>query len=145
MSRRSLKEFSFGYSVPPGGQRRAKDGTNELIELELVEVGPTLKRMNPATDLHSVKGDTAPDPDQLYEPELEDIKERVRREMYALLSGSDQNQTPLGAARTGAPTAGGPHPPTEIACRPRAAPPVRPHEARGGARLGHRPDQQVTG
>ena len=94
MSRRSLKEFSFGYSVPPGGERRAKDGANELIELDLVEVGPTLKGMNPATELHSVKGDTAPDPDQLYEPELEDIRDRAQREMYALLSGSDQNQTP---------------------------------------------------
>ena len=55
MSRRSLKEFSFGYSVPSGGQRKADDGANELIEIDLYEVGPTLKGMNPATELHSVK------------------------------------------------------------------------------------------
>ena len=55
MSRRSLKEFSFGYSVPSGGQRKADDGANELIELDLYEIGPTLKGMNPATELHAVK------------------------------------------------------------------------------------------
>jgi HK97 family phage prohead protease len=55
MQRRSLKEFSFGYSVPDGGEKRAKDGANDLIEIELAEVGPTLKGMNPATELHSVK------------------------------------------------------------------------------------------
>jgi hypothetical protein len=47
--------FSFCYRVPVGGQRRAKDGANELRELELVELGPTLKGMNPATELHAVK------------------------------------------------------------------------------------------
>ena len=55
MSRRSLKEFSFGYSVPAGGEKRAKDGANDLLEIELAEVGPTLKGMNPATELHAVK------------------------------------------------------------------------------------------
>ena len=55
MERRSLKEFSFGYRVPVGGQRRAKDGANELRKIDLVEVGPTLKGMNPATELHAVK------------------------------------------------------------------------------------------
>ena len=56
MQRRSLKEFSFGYSVPSGGARKAEDGANELIEIDLYEIGPTLKGMNPATELHSVKG-----------------------------------------------------------------------------------------
>jgi HK97 family phage prohead protease len=55
MSRRSLKEFSFGYSVPAGGETRGKDGVNDLSEIELAEVGPTLKGMNPATELHAVK------------------------------------------------------------------------------------------
>jgi len=66
MSRRSLKEFSFGYAVPKGGERRAKDGANELTEIELAEVGPTLKGMNPATELHAVKTALdAPDAEQL--------------------------------------------------------------------------------
>jgi hypothetical protein len=55
MQRRSLKEFSFGYSVPKGGEKRAKDGANDLLQIDLAEVGPTLKGMNPATELHSVK------------------------------------------------------------------------------------------
>lgn len=55
MQRRSLKEFSFGYSIPKGGEKKAKDGANELLEIDLAEVGPTLKGMNPATELHAVK------------------------------------------------------------------------------------------
>jgi HK97 family phage prohead protease len=55
MARRSLKEFSFGYSVPAGGSRKARDGANELLEIDLAEVGPTLKGMNPSTELHAVK------------------------------------------------------------------------------------------
>lgn len=80
MSRRSLKEFSFGYSVPKGGERRAKDGANELLEIDLSEVGPTLKGMNPATELHAVKSalgvEDAPDPD-----ELRKESERLEREV----------------------------------------------------------------
>jgi HK97 family phage prohead protease len=105
MKRRSLKEFSFGYKVPPGGERRGKDGANELIEIDLVEVGPTLKGMNPATELHGVKADTVPDPrDQqvvpAVSPELEDIKARARREMYALLSGFDLGQDAANSSGT---------------------------------------------
>jgi len=55
MKRRSLKEFSFGYRVPRGGERAAKDGANELLEIDLVEIGPTLKGANPSTELHAVK------------------------------------------------------------------------------------------
>lgn len=55
MKRRSLKEFSFGYEIAENGSKRAKDGANELLDLDLAEVGPTLKGMNPATELHAVK------------------------------------------------------------------------------------------
>jgi len=55
MQRRSLKEFSFGYRVPSGGQRRGKDGANELYEIDLVELGPCLKGVNSQTELHAVK------------------------------------------------------------------------------------------
>jgi HK97 family phage prohead protease len=92
MSRRSLKEFSFGYKVPPGGQRRGKDGRNELVEIDLIEVGPTLKGMNPDTELHGVKGETVPNVDHLPEPaaspELAEVREQAHREMYTLLTGS---------------------------------------------------------
>lgn len=55
MKRRSVKEFSFGYQVPRGGEKRANDGANELHEISLFELGPTLKGMNPSTELHAVK------------------------------------------------------------------------------------------
>ncbi len=55
MKRRSLREHSFAYGIPKGGAAMTNDGVNELRELELFEVGPTLKGMNPDTELLSVK------------------------------------------------------------------------------------------
>jgi HK97 family phage prohead protease len=79
MARRSLREFSFGYSIPKGGEKRAKDGATDLLEIDLAEVGPTLKGMNPATELHAVKSalgvEEPPDPDVLRKE-----AERVARE-----------------------------------------------------------------
>lgn len=54
LSRRTIKEFSFAYEIPPGGARAAKDAT-DLIKVGLIEVGPTLKGMNPATALLNAK------------------------------------------------------------------------------------------
>jgi uncharacterized protein len=53
MKRRSLKEHSFGYEIRD--ERIAKDGANELLDLDLIEIGPTLKGMNPSTELLAVK------------------------------------------------------------------------------------------
>lgn len=50
---RRVREASFAYDVIK--ERRAADGANELIELDLIEVGPTLKGMNPMTQLLSAK------------------------------------------------------------------------------------------
>lgn len=44
---RRIKEFSFAYDVID--HRRGTDGANELVELGLIEVGPTLKGANPLT------------------------------------------------------------------------------------------------
>lgn len=55
MKSRRVKEFSFAYDVPAGGERRSSDGANDLVELEVIEVGPTLKGMNPVTQLIDVK------------------------------------------------------------------------------------------
>lgn len=55
MKRRQVKEFSFGYRVQD--ERPAKDGANELRELDIIEVGPTLKGANPDTQLLGVKSD----------------------------------------------------------------------------------------
>jgi HK97 family phage prohead protease len=95
MRRRSLREFSFGYTVPAGGSRRASDGANELHEIDLVEVGPTLKGMNPATELHGVKSDAGLDlavlPEKTRSPEYQTLKERARREIYALLTAPPED------------------------------------------------------
>lgn len=53
MAERRLREFSFAYDVI-----RAKPGAGgalDLLELDVIEVGPTLKGMNPATVLVSAK------------------------------------------------------------------------------------------
>lgn len=47
-------EYSFGYRVIR--ERKAADGANELLELEVSEFGPCLKGVNPATETISVKG-----------------------------------------------------------------------------------------
>ena len=54
MKRRSLKEHSFAYGRDVR-ERAAKDGANELLELDIIEIGPTLKGANPATELLAVK------------------------------------------------------------------------------------------
>jgi Escherichia/Staphylococcus phage prohead protease len=47
-------DWSFGYTIPEGGEKFA-DGVNEISEVELVEVGPTLKGANPEAQLQAVK------------------------------------------------------------------------------------------
>lgn len=47
MKERRLKEWSFAYDVVR--ERKASDGANELLELRIIEVGPTLKGANPLT------------------------------------------------------------------------------------------------
>lgn len=51
---RLLKGWSFGYTVPKGGQKRKKDA-NEVTEVDLIEVGPTLKGANPEAQLQEIK------------------------------------------------------------------------------------------
>ena len=59
MGSRLLKEFSFGYTVPAGGETKAQDGAYDLTEINLIEVGPTLKGVNPDTELLSLKSAVA--------------------------------------------------------------------------------------
>jgi uncharacterized protein len=47
MDRRVIKEASFAYDVVK--EKSADDGANDLLQLDLIEVGPCLKGMNPAT------------------------------------------------------------------------------------------------
>ena len=55
MKDRLLKGWSFGYTVPKGGQKRDKKGVNEVSEVDLFEVGPTLKGANPEAQLETIK------------------------------------------------------------------------------------------
>lgn len=61
MKDRLLKGWSFAYSVPKDGQKRGKDGVNEVSEVKLVETGPTLVGANPEATLQAVKA-VAEDP-----------------------------------------------------------------------------------
>lgn len=55
MSERLLKEFSFGFTVPQGGESRASDGAYDIKAVNLIEFGPCLKGVNPETELLVVK------------------------------------------------------------------------------------------
>lgn len=57
MERRTLKEFSFGYTVGEGGERKAQDGAYDLTKLGLIEFGPCLKGVNDSTELLAVKAE----------------------------------------------------------------------------------------
>lgn len=46
---RRVKEFSFAYDIEK--EKVAEDGANELLELNIIEAGPTLKGANPETEL----------------------------------------------------------------------------------------------
>jgi HK97 family phage prohead protease len=59
LKERRVKEASFAYDVVR--ERKSKDdGANELLELNLIEVGPTLKGANPETRLITAKSDDEP-------------------------------------------------------------------------------------
>ena len=70
--------WSFGYAIKR--QRAAPGGVTELLELDILEAGPTPMPMNTAAHTISVKGEQVPhnDPDQ--EPTHTEIEERLARE-----------------------------------------------------------------
>jgi len=71
LKQRRVKEFSFGYDVVDGGYvTQDEDEFFELRKLNLIEFGPTLKGMNPETQLLGTKSD-------------EDIRRIVREELAA--------------------------------------------------------------
>lgn len=67
LDRRRVKEFSFGYNLRDA--QKAKDGALDLLDIDLFEFGPTLKGMNPETELLAVKAlAAATDPVAVGEP-----------------------------------------------------------------------------
>lgn len=83
MKRRSLKEFSIGYTVPKGGERRAKDGANDISEIHLAECGPCLKGIDPKTELQAVKSALGSqlDPDTLRSRAAQFEREQEERQL----------------------------------------------------------------
>lgn len=71
LDQKRVKEFSFGYDVVDAGPVTV-DGVDawELRQLDLIEAGPTLRGMNPETQLLGTKSD-------------EDIRRIVREELAA--------------------------------------------------------------
>ena len=57
MERKSLAQFSFGYTIPAGGGAKALDGAFDLKKLNLVEIGPCLRGVNDQTQLLSIKSE----------------------------------------------------------------------------------------
>jgi HK97 family phage prohead protease len=53
LKRRRVREASFAYDIVR--EKRQNDGTTDLLELDIIEVGPTLKGMNPMTQLLAAK------------------------------------------------------------------------------------------
>jgi HK97 family phage prohead protease len=53
MEKRLVREFSFAYDVLD--EQKAADGANELLDLTLIEAGPTLKGANSETRLVAAK------------------------------------------------------------------------------------------
>ena len=51
---RRVRQWSFAYEVRD--EKRGQDGANNLIELDLIEAGATLKGANPMTDTLAAKG-----------------------------------------------------------------------------------------
>jgi HK97 family phage prohead protease len=50
MQRKTLNEASFAYDVKSeSGLKKGRDGANDIYEVDLLEVGPTLKGANPET------------------------------------------------------------------------------------------------
>jgi HK97 family phage prohead protease len=69
LAERVVSEFSFAYDVVD--EQKGSDGINELLELKILEAGPTLKGANPATQLISAKNiakiNTKAEPGELQE------------------------------------------------------------------------------
>lgn len=91
MSQRLIKEFSFGYTVAPGGEKKASDGAYDLTEVNLIEFGPCLKGVNPATQLLAVKSalaERAPRTKAYVELELEGTYEETQDALRDALGAS---------------------------------------------------------
>lgn len=93
MSRRRVKEFSFGYNLL---DKERTDDALELLELDLFEFGPTLKGMNPETELLAVKAlAAATEPLSVHS----EVHERTAPLVAAVKAGARHSRETLAALR----------------------------------------------
>lgn len=85
-----IAEFSFAFDILDS--RRAKDGVIELLEVNILEAGPTLKGANPATQLVDVRSaldiETRAEPGELAEGDLVEWADGYGRVEYIMVDGT---------------------------------------------------------
>ncbi len=82
---RRIREFSFAYDVL---DEKQQNGANELLELDVIEVGPTLKGMNPETVLVGAKNRQR----KVYAPlagSVEQLQQQIREAVAGWASVQD--------------------------------------------------------
>ena len=85
LAERRVKEFSFAYDVID--EREASGGVTELVELDIIEVGPTLKGANSETELLSATKSRAMSPRAVLRS-LDAMAAEGRRRKSAMTVGS---------------------------------------------------------
>jgi uncharacterized protein len=85
LAEKVVSEFSFAYDVVQ--DRAGKDGTTELVEVHILEAGPTLKGANPETALLAAKASLEPLAEAKAGRTLSAKNEDSIRQAQALLDG----------------------------------------------------------
>ncbi len=104
MKRGILTGWSFGYQVPKGGQQKTKDGVNEVSEVELFEVGPTLVGANAEAQLQEIKSvlgveeevEKAPEPTisvEMHDKEMKALRNELEGDLAELREAVEVLQT----------------------------------------------------
>jgi hypothetical protein len=56
MKQRLVREWSFSFPIATARTRKAADGANDILEADIVEIGPCIKGVNENTETLQVKG-----------------------------------------------------------------------------------------
>jgi HK97 family phage prohead protease len=90
LAEKVVNEFSFAYDIVT--EQKGEDGINELVELHILEAGPTLKGANPATQLIAAKAiakqNSKAEPDELQEGSWVTFDDGYGRVEYIMTEGS---------------------------------------------------------
>jgi hypothetical protein len=89
LAERVVNEFSFAYDIL--NEQKGSDGVNELLELSILEAGPTLKGANPATQLIAAKSadiNSKAEPGELSEGSYVEWEDGYGRVEYIMTEGT---------------------------------------------------------